>query len=392
MGKDYYKILGIDKSASDEEVKKAYRRLAHKYHPDKAGGNESKFKEINEAYQVLSDKSRRANYDRFGAAEPFSGFGGKNPFEGFSVDFGGFGSGFSAGGGPASGWGGGPGFNQDFSFYNASDVSDMFENFFEELGVKPRRRTYERGSDIEVIQEITLEEAFRGTMRDVRVNLFVTCSECKGRGGDLSAGMKTCETCSGKGEIREKRQTFFGSFSQIKTCDRCRGSGKIPNKICRACSGSGRMRGERNVRIEILPGVQDNQIIKVKGAGEAGELGTPAGDLYVRLKIAPHSVFERRGDDLVVRKELKIVDLLLGKKIEVPTISGGKISVEIPAHFNLRDDLRIPGEGMPHLSAGGGSAFGGGNRGNLLVNFVIKAPKKLSHKAKKLLEELEKEE
>ncbi len=374
MNKDYYQILGIAKTATEDEIKKAYRKLAHKYHPDKSGGDEGKFKELNEAYQVLSDKSKRSSYDRFGTAEPFGAQGG--PFGGFSSD-GGF-----------SGFGGGQGFsNHDFSFYDAGDMSEIFENFFEELGVKPRRRTYERGSDIEVVQEITLEEAFRGATRSVKVKTFMSCKECKGKGSDQAAGSKTCEACGGKGEIREKRQTFFGSFSQVKPCGQCRGSGNIPNKVCGNCNGAGRLSGERAVELDILPGIQDNQIVKVKGAGEAGELGTPTGDLYIRVRVAPHSVFERMSDDIVVKKEVKLVDLLLGRKIEVPTISGGKIDFEIPADFNLKEDLRISGEGMPHF----GNSFPGrtGGRGDLLVNFIIKAPKKLGAKGKKLLEELE---
>lgn len=373
--KDYYQILGVTKSASDDEIKKAYRKLAHKYHPDKSGGDEGKFKELNEAYQILSDKAKRSNYDRFGTAEPFgaqgSGWGaGQNPFGGFGSPR------WSSG--EAGGFAGGQGF--DFSFQDAGDVSEMFESFFEEMGVKPRRRTYERGSDLELLQEITLEEAFRGAARSVRVRTLLTCSECKGKGGDQSAGSKTCDACAGKGEIREKRQTFFGSFSQVKVCGQCRGSGNVPNKVCKNCKGAGRIGGERAVHMDILPGVQDNQIIKVKGAGEAGELGTPTGDLYVRIRILPNSVFERKGDDLIVRKEIKVMNLLLGKKIEVSTISGGKIDFEIPANFNLKEDLRIAGEGMPH--------FGSFGRGDLLVNFTVKAPKKLGSKAKKLLEEL----
>lgn len=364
--KDYYKVLGVEKTATEDEIKKAYRKLAHKYHPDKSGGDEMKFKELNEAYQILSDKNKRSNYDRFGTAEPFGAGAGQNPFGGF--DF--------------SGFGGGQGFGgaHDFSFYDAGDVGEIFENFFEEMGVKPRRRTYERGSDLEVSQEITLEESFRGAARSVNVRTYLTCKECGGKGGDQSAGYKACEACAGKGEIREKRQTFFGSFSQIKSCGQCRGSGKIPNKICAACKGAGRVSGERNIQVDILPGIQDNQIIKIKGAGETGELGTPTGDLYVRVRVAPHPVFERKGDDLMVKKEIKLIDLMLGKKIDVPTVSGGKLDFEIPAGFNLKDDLRINGEGMPR--------FGSFGRGDLLVNFIIKAPKKVGAKGKKLLEEL----
>ncbi|MBI4086136.1 MAG: DnaJ domain-containing protein [Candidatus Liptonbacteria bacterium] len=371
MNRDYYKVLGVQKSASEDEIKKAYRRLAHQHHPDKAGGDEKKFKEISEAYQILSDKKKRTFYDKYGQAEP-AGFGaGQNPFGGFSAQ-GGFG-GFSGGHGH--------GFNgQEFSFSDLGDMGEMFESFFEDMGVKPRRRTYQRGSDVEILQEITLEEAFRGAVKNLKIKLSVSCNACKGQGSDTAAGSKTCDACNGQGEVREKRDTFFGSFSQIKPCGRCRGSGKIPNKMCAACKGSGRLSGERSVELEILPGVQNEQIIKVKGAGEAGELGTPTGDLYIRIRVKTHPAFERRGDDLVVKKELNVFDLLLGKKIEVGTVSGGKLSVEIPSHFNLKDDLRISGEGMPH--------FGSFGRGDLLVNFIIKAPKKLDARIKKVLEDL----
>lgn len=370
--KDYYKILGVSRDASEEEIKKAYRRLAHQYHPDKSGGDEAKFKEINEAYQVLSDREKRARYDRFGTAEPFGGFSAQGrPASGWpGVDFGGFYA--------QDGEGGWEGFTGDIG-----DLGDIFETFFEGLGVRPRRPTYRRGSDLETVQEITLEEAFRGTVKELRVRTLVPCSVCKGQGGDATQGFKTCSVCKGQGEIREEKRTFFGSFSQIKTCSRCRGTGQIPNKVCSVCEGRGSVPGERKVQVEILPGVQDNQIIKIKGAGEAGERGTAAGDLYVRILIKPHHTFRREGDDLIVLKEMNVLDLLLGKKIEIPTISGGKIHVEVPAGFNLKDNLRIPGEGMPR--------FGSFGRGDLLVNFIVKAPKKPSGKLKKLLEELEEE-
>lgn len=372
--KDYYKILGVNKGASEEEIKKAYRRLAHQYHPDKAGGDETKFKEINEAYQVLSDRTKRANYDRFGAAEP--------------------GAGFSWGGGAGQEWGGFPGGinwegfgfpgGEGGNYSDFGDIGDIFESFFEGLGVKPRRRTYERGSDLEMIEEITLEEAFRGVTKNLKIKTSLRCEHCKGQGSDVSAGFATCSVCGGQGEIREQHRTFFGTFSQVKACGKCGGSGQIPNKICSSCKGSGKVSGEREVKVEILPGVEDGQLIKIKGMGEAGERGTAAGDLYVRVRVKPHPVFERRGNDLVVKKELKVFDLLLGRRMEIPTISGGKINVEIPEHFNLKENLRIPGEGMPR--------FGSYGRGDLLVNFTVKAPKKLSAKARKVLEELEREE
>ncbi len=365
--KDYYHILGIAKNASDEEVKKAYRKLAHQYHPDKPGGNESKFKEINEAYQVLSDRGRRAQYDRFGTAEPGAGFGG--------AQWGGF-----SGGMPN--W---EGFGFDpQNVGDLGDLGDIFESFFEGMGVRPARKTYERGSDLEMHEEITLEEAFRGVTKTLHLRTFVQCAKCGGKGAEAGSGFEKCSTCDGRGEIREQRRTFFGSFSQVKICAKCHGSGEVPKKACGACRGAGRVEAERQVSVELLPGIEDNQLIKMKGMGEAGERGTAAGDLYIRVRVKPHHLFERHGNDLIVSQELNIVHLLLGKKIEVPTISGGKITVEIPAHFNLKENLRIPGAGMPR--------FGAYGRGDLFVNFIVKAPKKLSASAKKLLEDLEGEE
>jgi molecular chaperone DnaJ len=353
--KDYYKILGVSRNASQEEIKKAYRKLAHQYHPDKPGGDEKKFKEINEAYQVLSDEKKRAMYDRYGTVD--------------------FGAGFEAG---APQWD----FGQ-FDFENIwgdfGDLSDFFETFFGGFGTKQKRPVYQRGSDIEVIQEITLEEAFWGTTKEFDVKTFLTCDACGGMGGDKSSGVKTCSTCNGRGEIKEFQRTFFGSFSQIKTCPTCGGVGNIPVNLCSKCNGTGRIKGERHIKVEILPGVSNNQLIKIKGMGEAGERGAGTGDLYVRIKIKPHKIFERQGDDLIVKKELNILDLLLGKKIEIPTISGRKIEVEIPPNFNLKDYLRIPGEGMPRMHSYG--------RGDLLVDFIIKTPKKLSPKLRKILED-----
>lgn len=362
MAKDYYKILGVEKTASEDEIKKAYRKLAHKYHPDKAGGDEKRFKEINEAYQVLSDKVKRLNYDRFGTAD-FNGFqGGAGP-DGF--DFSNFGRAWEGFGGQV----------------DLGDLDEIFGSFFEGLGVRPKRRTYRQGSDLEIAQEITLEEVYKGTTKEIKIKTMVRCEKCGGQGGILSSGFSPCSECGGRGEVREERKTFFGAFSQVKTCERCRGTGQIPNKVCETCKGSGRVEAERSVTIEILPGIHDNQIIQVKNMGEAGERGAASGDLYIRVRVRPHSVFERKGDDLVVRKELKIYDLLLGKKMRVPTLAGKEIEVEIPPHFNLKENLKIPGEGMHR--------FGSFGRGDLLVSFIIKAPKKQNSKVKKALEDLE---
>jgi molecular chaperone DnaJ len=365
---DYYKILGINKDASEDEVKKAFRKLAHKYHPDK-GGDEKKFKEINEAYQVLSNKDKRAQYDRFGRV--FEGASG-GP-QGF--DFSGWPFGSKTG----------P-FGEvkfDFDGGDFGDLGDIFDAFFEGLGVKQKRRTYQRGGDIQIIQEISLEEAFRGLEKEINFQTFVHCEKCGGIGHDPKAGFNQCEVCGGRGEIREARKSFFGDFVQVKACDKCFGAGKIPKKICDACQGSGRVKGSRSIKVQIRPGVQDGQIIKIKSAGEAGERGTAEGDLYVRIRIKPHPVFVRQQDDLTVKKEIRLIDLLLEKKMEIPTISGNRLKIQIPADFDIKNNLRVPGEGMPR--------FSGFGRGDLLIEFKIKTPKKLSPKAKKLLEELDKE-
>lgn len=271
---------------------------------------------------------------------------------------------------------------------NMGDFGDIFESIFEGMGVQPRRKTYEKGSDLEVQEQITLEEAFRGVAKSLRINTFVQCEKCKGKGAEAGSGFEKCVTCDGRGEVREQKRTFFGTFAQVKTCEKCHGSGEIPKKACSVCKGSGRITMTREIKVEILPGIEDNQLIKIKGMGEAGERGTAAGDLYVRVRVRPHQSFARHGADLIVVKELKLTDVLLGKKIDVPTIAGNTIAVEIPAGFNLKDNLRIPGQGMPHFGA---SSIFESNRGDLLVNFVVKAPKRPGNKAKKLLEELEKE-
>jgi molecular chaperone DnaJ len=362
MPKDYYKILGVPKNASDEEVKKAYRKLAHTHHPDKPSGNEQKFKEINEAYQILSDKNKRASYDRFGTAEPFPGGGAGGGQPG---DFGGwdFSGGFPGGG----------------QFYSeAGDLGDIFETFFEGMGMKPRRKTYQKGNDMEVAIEIALEDAFHGVTREFSIKTHVVCEACNGRGADKKSVMKTCTVCAGQGEIREAKKTFFGQFSQVRTCETCSGTGEVPDKVCPACHGSGRVSGERKIVVRVFPGVQNEQIIKINAMGEAGEKGSGTGDLYAHIRVKPHGVFLRNGDDLIVRRELKIVDLLLGKPFEVSTISGGKKSFEIPANFNLKEPYRVAGEGMPHFDRHG--------RGDLLVDFIIKAPKKVSGKTREVLE------
>lgn len=363
MEKDYYKILGVDRNASQEEIKKAYRKLAHKYHPDKEGGDEQKFKEINEAYQVLSDENKRRQYDQFGRV--FEGAGAQGPW-GFD-----FSQGF------------GPEVNFDFSSFNFDeDLGDFFSSIFG--GFNPRKRKkVQYGSDIRLVIEITLEEAALGTKKELSYQTFVKCEHCNGLGYESGSGFKTCPTCNGKGEIKEVKQSFFGSFSRIKVCPDCLGEGKIPEKICPVCHGHGRVKGTKKVVLNIEPGINDGQIIRVAGAGEAGEKNGPAGDLYVEVHIRPHSIFKREGADLIYEATISVIDAILGKEIEIPTIYGKKIIVKIPPGVEHGKILRVRNKGLPY--------FGRHGYGDLLIRVKIKVPKKISQKAKKILEELKSE-
>ncbi len=362
--KDYYKILGIEKGANDDDIKKAYRKLAHQYHPDKASGNENKFKEINEAYQTLSSAEKRTYYDRFGSA-PRAGGGGFsgncNPFAGFD-----FGGGFSAGGG----------------FEDLGSVGDIFEAFFEGFGGK-KRKTYKRGADLEVVQEITLEDAYCGVKSDFEIKTYIVCEKCRGVGHTSEAGFTQCSTCDGQGEIRESRNSFFGSFSQVRACAKCFGSGQIPKKVCGTCTGAGRIISNHKVSVAVAAGIADGQIIKLANAGEAGERGGGVGDLYVRIKVNPHAIFKREAHDLIAKANLNLIDILLAKPVAITTISGKKIEVVIPEDFNLKSKLKISGEGMPRLGS-----FG---KGDLYIDLEVKTPKHLNYAAQRLLEQLRKE-
>ena len=356
--KDYYKILGVDKGASIEDIKKAYRALAQKLHPDRPEGDASKFKEVNEAYSVLSNKEKREQYDRFGTAEPFSGFGGGqgNPFGG-----GGFG----------------------FDFGGGGDIEDIFETFFGNFGGGTKRKSYTRGADLEYAVGITLEEAFQGVIKKVRFPAMKVCEQCGGKGYAGKENAKTCGLCGGRGDIKESRQTFFGNFARVKQCPECGGRGEVPKNPCEECKGNGRKKGEREVEVEILAGVADGQIIKITKAGEAGEKGGEPGDLYIKVRVKEDKVFERKGSDLIIKKEIKLTDILAGEAVMIKTISGKEVKVEIPGGFNLKNSVVIPGEGMPNLGSWG--------RGNLIVELEVITPKKLSKKAKELIEKLRRE-
>jgi len=366
MNKDYYKILGISRNASEDDIKKAYRKLAHQYHPDKTGGNEQKFKEVNNAYQTLSNKEKRSQYDNFGQTSDGAGYGGQQ-------------------------WGGFGGFGADEAKWNVNpedlgDFSDIFESIFSQFGGGGKRRqTYTQGSDIELIKEIALEEAFRGIKETIRYKTFILCNTCAGLGYEKKDGLKECKVCGGKGEIREERRTFFGNFSQIKKCPECRGRGQVPERPCGACKGVGRVSGEREVLLEVGAGVEDGQIIKITGMGEAGEYGMGSGDLYVIVRVKPHHVFERRKADLFVEKNVSVIEVLLGKELEMIDIGGERFSVSVPAGFDLKEKLKVFGHGMPRFGAFKQS------RGDLYISINMKLPRSISLKAKKILEDLDRE-
>lgn len=363
MNKDYYKILGVAKNAPEEDIKKAYRKLAHQHHPDKKGGNAEEFKAINEAYQVLSNKEKRAQYDKFGRV--FDGSqgpqqGGPNPFSGFGFDV-----------------------NFDPGMFEGMEGSDIFEAFFEGMGIKNRRRTYERGADLEFTVSITLEEAFSGVAKTIPTSRFAACKDCAGLGSDQKAGTTQCATCSGQGEVRETRRGFFGNSVHVKQCGTCMGTGTIPNKKCATCAGDGRVKEKTQISFTVMAGIEDGQIIKISGAGDKGARGAAAGDAYVRITVEKSKAFERRGADLIVKKEVPAIDIITSKKLDVTSIGGDTYSFEIPEATPISDAVRIAGAGMSRL--------GSKSRGDLYVKLIITKPKKLSAKAKGLLEDLKRE-
>lgn len=344
--RDYYEVLGVSRNATSDEIKKAYRKLARKYHPDATPGDkdaEAKFKEISEAYVVLSDPEKRAGYDRFGhAGADGQGFGG---FEGFG-DFGGLG--------------------------------DIFEMFFGGGGRTRRRTGPERGQDIRTDMEISLEEAAFGLEREVKVPRVETCGTCGGSGAAAGSKPKTCLACAGTGQVQFTQSTPFGRIVQSRTCDRCRGTGQVIEKPCPTCRGAGSVRKTRSIKVKVPPGVDNGSRLRLAGEGEAGTRGGPPGDLYVYIHVKQHKLFRREGDDLICEIPLSFVQAALGDEIDVPTLEG-KEKLKIPEGTQPGTVFRIRGKGVPHLSG-----FG---RGDQHVRIKVMIPGKLSEKQKELLRE-----
>lgn len=362
MPKDYYQVLGVARNATKEEIKKAYRALAHKYHPDK-GGDEARFKELNEAYQVLADDRKRSQYDQFGRV--FEGGGAhQGGFEwpgGFRVDFG----------------EGGAGNFADFDF------SDVFEDFFGGGGGATRTRSRERkGKDIRVDLETAFEESILGGKRTIELSKLSRCSRCSGSGGEPNAKLRTCSTCQGKGNMQKTQRTFLGSFTQVSTCGECFGSGKRPETLCAQCRGRGVEQRLETLEIFIPKGVRDGEMLKITGKGEASLSGGIPGDLYIHLRVASHRVFRRQGDDIVMQLPIKLSQAVLGESVEIEAIDGG-IRLKVPEGTQAGDILKVRGKGAYFASGYG--------RGDLLIEIKVEMPKKITKKVKELLQELKSE-
>lgn len=365
--KDYYDILGVPKNASQDEIKKAFYKLAHKYHPDK-GGDAEKFKEINQAYQILSDPEKKAQYDRFGTA--FEGVPGGAPgFEGFNWQNMNFEEPFG------------------FSFNNFGgnfDFSDIFSEFFGGE-TKQRRRTvnHNRGRDLEIKTEITLEEAAFGVRKDISFKTYVICEHCHGKGYEPDSKLKTCPQCKGEGVIREVKRTILGAFTQITECPKCHGRGKIPERPCHVCGGDGRYYDNKMITIDIPQGIRNGETIKIRGEGEAGILGNASGDLFIKIFIKPHPVFERKGDDLFMVINISFPEATLGVEKEITLLDHKTIILKIPAGTDSGEIFRLRGKGIKHFNTVG--------FGDLYVTVKIKTPKNISRKTKELLEDLQRE-
>ncbi|MDU4934621.1 MAG: molecular chaperone DnaJ [Peptostreptococcaceae bacterium] len=359
--RDYYEVLGVGKSADEKEIKKAYRKLAMQYHPDRNPDNkeaEEKFKEINEAYEVLSDENKRRTYDQFGheGVNGQGGFGGQG-FGGFS--------------------GGAGGFEDIFG-----DIfGDMFGGGFGGSS-RQRRRGPERGADIRQNVTIDFEEAAFGKKVSIKINRSEECNECHGSGAKPGTSKKTCPTCNGSGEVRTVQRTPFGNIASSRTCSECHGEGEIIESPCNKCHGTGSTRKVKTIEVDIPAGIDDGQMIKLSGQGEIGSKGGPRGDLYIVVNIKKHSLFTREGYDVYLEMPVSFSQVALGGEIEVPTLDG-KVSYNVPAGTQTGTVFRLREKGIQKLRSN--------SRGDQYVKVVVETPKHLTDRQKELLRELAKE-
>ena len=349
--KDYYQILGLQKGASKDEVKKAFRKLSATYHPDKKTGDETKYKEITEAYATLGDEKKKSEYDTYGSSYN----GGGQPGGGFN-------------------WGG---FQQGAGNSFEFDISDIFENFGFGGGGS---RQQARGRDISIDINLNFEESIFGVTRKVLITKNATCTVCDGSGAKKGTDMSTCTTCNGAGKIHEARQTIMGSFSTVRECSTCNGTGKVPKERCTNCAGAGVARTQEEIQIKVPAGIQNGEVIRMTSRGEAMK-GGQTGDLYIKIQVEPHNTIKRDGANLYTKQSIKLTDALLGVTYKIITLDG-EVSVNIPAGITHGELLRIKNKGVP---------VDGNRRGDFMIKIEVNNPKSLSKKARKLVEELKAE-
>ncbi|MEK7602276.1 MAG: J domain-containing protein [Patescibacteria group bacterium] len=355
MAKNYYEVLGVDKKATQDDIKKAFRKLAQKHHPDK-GGDEAIFKEITEAYATLADEKRRREYDSYGQTFRGQGGAGFDPSQ-----FSGFGNG-----------------GVEF------DLNDLFQGFGDifggGMGGGGGRGRIKRGRDISVDIEVTFKESILGGKRQVLISKVDKCEVCEGSGAKPGSELETCKTCNGAGRLHETRDSVLGAFSTVRTCSTCEGSGKVPKEKCTNCSGHGILKREAELNIDIPRGIDGGEMIRMPGMGEAVKGGV-SGDLYVKVHVKPHATFRKDGANLLMELPVKLTDALLGTSVSVTTIDEKVLDVKVPAMTKTEETLRIRGKGV---------AYDNGT-GDLLIRVTAILPKKLSGKAKKAIEDLKAE-
>ena len=358
MAKDYYTVLGVGKSASQDDIKRAFRKLAHKYHPDKGTGDEAKFKEVTEAYAILSDEKKRREYDAYGQAFPGSApEPGRGGFGGF--DFSQFQQGFGQGG-------------MEF------DMGDIFGDIFGMRGGSPRAQP--RGRDISIDLEVPFKDAVYGTERTVLLAKVSTCRTCHGSGAKPGTDLEACKACNGSGKIHEVRNSILGQFTSTRICTVCEGTGKVPKEKCSECKGHGVLRRQEEIMIKIPSGIDDGEMIRLAGQGEAIKTGQP-GDLYVKMHVEPHPLFRREGANLLMDLPVKLTDALLGTIETIKALDGKTLEVKVPPMRRAEELLRVRGKGVP-LARG---------HGDLIIRLEVALPHKLSNKAKKAVEDLQAE-
>lgn len=352
--RDYYEVLGVNKTASDDEIKKAYRKMAKKYHPDLHQGDteaEKKFKEVNEAYEVLSDAGKRNQYDQFGHAA------------------------FDGGAGGGAGYGGPGGFSGFGGF------EDIFDSIFGGgFGGGRRQPGPKRGRDLQYSMSITLEEAAFGCSKELHITRDEECQSCHGSGASDPSKVKQCPVCHGTGQVQKQVNTIFGRSITAKVCDQCHGTGKMVEEPCKECRGSGRVRKTRGIKINIPAGIDDGQAVTLRNEGEVGALGGPNGDLYVVINVKPHKLFKRRDDDLLFEMGISVGQAILGDEVVVPTLEGD-VKYTVPAGTQPGTVFKLKGKGIKHVRGGG--------KGDLFVKANVEIPKKVTEHQKELIKQFE---